>query len=133
MPLPMPLFYMNAVKTMHFYISLSLYVPPCAYSDYAPLILVDREIDFVLSSHSVMSDSFVTPWTVTHPPPQAPPAMEFSRQHYWSGLPFPSSRDLPNPGIESSSPAWQVNSLSLSHLRSSEIDTYYYKLGHGTL
>ena len=38
---------------------------------------------------------FATPWTVAY---QAPPSMGFSRQEYWSGLPFPSSRDLPNPG-----------------------------------
>ena len=37
-----------------------------------------------------------TPWTVAH---QAPPSMEFSRQDYWSGLPFPSPGDLPNPGL----------------------------------
>ena len=42
-----------------------------------------------------------TPWTV---PRQAPPSMGFSRQEYWSGLPFPSPGDLPNPGIESMSP-----------------------------
>ena len=45
---------------------------------------------------------FVTPWTVAH---QAPLSMGFSRQEYWSGLPFPPPRDLPNPGIEPSSPA----------------------------
>ena len=45
---------------------------------------------------------FVTPWTVAH---QAPPSVEFSRQEYWSGLPFPSPGDLPNPGIEPGSPA----------------------------
>ena len=44
---------------------------------------------------------FVTPWTVAH---QAPPSMEFSRQESWSGLPFPSPGDLPNPGIEPRSP-----------------------------
>ena len=38
-------------------------------------------------------------------------SMEFSRQKYWSGLPFPSPRDLPDSGIEPSSPALQVNSL----------------------
>ena len=37
--------------------------------------------------------------------------MEFSRQEYWSGLPFPSPGDLPNPGIEPRSPALQANSL----------------------
>ena len=45
---------------------------------------------------------FATPWTVAH---QAPPSMEFSRQEYWSGLPFPSPEDLPDPWIESRSPA----------------------------
>ena len=46
---------------------------------------------------------------------QAAPSMEFSRQEYWSGLPFPSPGDLPDPGIESSSHAWQAGSLPLSH------------------
>ena len=41
---------------------------------------------------------FETPWTVTR---QAPLSTEFSRQEYWGGLPFPSTGDLPNPGIES--------------------------------
>ena len=36
---------------------------------------------------------------------QAPLSMEFSRQEYWSGLPFPTPRDLPNPGIEPASPS----------------------------
>ena len=40
---------------------------------------------------------FVTPWTVAY---QAPPSMGFSRQEYWSGVPFPSPGDLPHPGIE---------------------------------
>ena len=44
---------------------------------------------------------FVTPWTVAY---QAPPSMGFSRQEYWSGLPFPSPGDLSDPGIESRSP-----------------------------
>ena len=48
---------------------------------------------------------FATPWTVAC---QAPPSMGFSRQEYWSGLPFPSPRDLPNPGIEPGSPAFQA-------------------------
>ena len=45
---------------------------------------------------------FVTLWTVTH---QAPLSMGFSRQDYWSGLPFPSPRDLPHPDIKPASPA----------------------------
>ena len=42
---------------------------------------------------------------------QAPLSMEFSRQEYWSGLPFPSPGDLPDLGIEPSSPALQADSL----------------------
>ena len=45
---------------------------------------------------------FATPWTVAR---QAALSMGFSRQEYWSGLPFPSPRDLPDPGIEPGSPA----------------------------
>ena len=41
--------------------------------------------------------------------------MGFPRQEYWSGLPFPSLRDLPNPGIKPESPDWQEDSLPLSH------------------
>ena len=60
----------------------------------------------------VISDSFVTPWTVAH---QAPLCMGFSRQEYWSGLPFPSPGDLPVAGMEPKSPALQADSLPLSH------------------
>ena len=51
---------------------------------------------------------FATPGTVSH---QAPLSITFSRQEYWSRLPFPSPGNLPNPGIESRSPALQVDSL----------------------
>ena len=51
---------------------------------------------------------FATPWTVSH---QAPVFMEFSRQEYWSGLPFPSPGDLPDPGIEPGSPALEADAL----------------------
>ena len=51
---------------------------------------------------------FATPWTVAH---QAPPSMEFSRQEYWSGLPFPSPGDLPDLGIEPRSPTLQADTL----------------------
>ena len=47
-----------------------------------------------------MSDSFVTPWAVAH---QALLSMEFYRQEYWNGLPFPSPGDLPDPGIKPAS------------------------------
>ena len=52
---------------------------------------------------------FAIPWTVAH---QAPPSMGFSRQGYWSGLPFPSPGDLPDPGIEPSSPVMQADALT---------------------
>ena len=52
---------------------------------------------------------FATPWTVAH---QAFLSMGFSRQEYWSGLPFPSPEDLPNPGIETRSPALQADTLT---------------------
>ena len=48
-----------------------------------------------------MSGSFVTPWTAVC---QDPLSMEFPRQEYWSGLPFPSPGDLSDPGVESVSP-----------------------------
>ena len=51
---------------------------------------------------------FATLWTVAH---QAPLSMEFSRQEYWGGLPFPSPGDLTDPGIEPRSPALQADSL----------------------
>ena len=52
---------------------------------------------------------FATPWTVAY---QAPPSMGFSRQEYWSGLPFPSPGDLPDPGIEPRSPALEADALT---------------------
>ena len=52
---------------------------------------------------------FATPWTVTY---QAPLSMGFSREEYWSGLPFPPPEELPDPGIKPSSPALQADSLS---------------------
>ena len=58
-------------------------------------------------NHSAVSDS-ATSWIVAH---QAPLSMGFSRQEYWSELPFPSPGDLPDPGIKLGSPALQVDSL----------------------
>ena len=52
---------------------------------------------------------FVTAWTLAY---QAPPSMGFSRQEYWSGLPIPSPGDLPNPGTEPGSPAFQADALT---------------------
>ena len=54
-----------------------------------------------------MSDS-ATPQTIAY---HAPPSVGFSRQEYWSGLPFSFPEDLPDPGIESRSPALQADTL----------------------
>ena len=59
---------------------------------------------------------FAAPWAVAL---KVPLSMEFSRQKYWSGLPFPTPGDLPDPGIEPkplASPALAGGSLSLQHL-----------------
>ena len=58
-------------------------------------------------SCTIMSDS-VIPWTAAC---STPPSKEFSRQEYWSGLPFPSPGGLPHPGIEPRSPTLQADSL----------------------
>ena len=60
-------------------------------------------------SRSVVSDSLWPPWTVAQ---QASPSMGFSRQEYWTGLPFPSPGDLPDPGIEPRSPTLEVDALT---------------------
>ena len=60
----------------------------------------------------------MTPWTVAC---QAPLSMRFSRQEYWSGLPFPPAGDLPNPGIEPGSPELQVDSLP-TELRGNQVE-----------
>ena len=69
--------------------------------------------------HSVMSNCFATAWTVAH---QSPQSMEFSRQEYWSGLPFPSPLDFTDPGMEPRTPALQ------SEPPGKPIRTYYKTL-----
>ena len=78
-------------------------------------------------SHSVMPDS-ATPWTAAH---QAPLSMWFSRQGYWSGLPFPSPGDLPNPGINLGCPAMQAESL-LTELQGKPLLAYSERKGKGS-
>ena len=63
---------------------------------------------------------FATPWTVAH---QALLSMRFSRQEYWSGLPFPPPGDLPDPGIEPGSPAFRQTLYRLSHQGSPDFPT----------
>ena len=63
----------------------------------------------VVFSHFSLVQLLATPWTVAH---QAPLPMGFSRQDYWSGLPFPSPGDLPDPGIKPKSPSLQADALT---------------------
>ena len=63
----------------------------------------------------IVSDSSRPLWTVAH---QLPLSIGFPRQEYWSGLPFHSPGDIPDPGIKPASPALQANSLPLNHLGS---------------
>ena len=60
-----------------------------------------------IATHSNML-AWEIPWTIAR---QVPLSIEFSKQEYWSGLLFPSSEDLPNPGFEPGSPALQADSL----------------------
>ena len=64
---------------------------------------------------------FATPWTIAY---QAPLFIGFSRQEYWSGFPFPSPGDLPNPAIEPRSPALQANGGSIIKKEFSEEVTF---------
>ena len=68
---------------------------------------------------------FATPWTAAY---QAPQSMEFSRQEYWSGLPFPSPGDLPDPGIEPGSPASQEDALTSEQVLKSKVITLLTKV-----
>ena len=85
--------------------SLPFLLLSCAFLGAGTCLLISSFL--CVCVYSVMSDS-VTLWTVAH---QHRLSMEFYRQESWSGLPFPSPGDLPNPGIEPMSPALQVDSL----------------------
>ena len=71
-----------------------------------PVIFYSSESEVKLLSRIRL---FATAWIIAY---QAPPSMGFSRQEYWSGLPFPSPGDLPNPGIEPGSPALRADTLT---------------------
>ena len=72
------------------------------------LCIFDRSTMMILCSCYILSNGIVI-FTVAY---QASPSMRFSRQEYWSGLPFPSPEDLPDPGIEPRSPALWADALS---------------------
>ena len=76
------------------------------------LLLVLQHLCVRVLRHFSCVRFFVTPWTVAQ---KAPLSMRFSMQKYWSGLPFPTPGDLPDPETELSSPSWQAGSLPLSH------------------
>ena len=69
----------------------------------------------------------MTPWTVAF---YAPLSMEFSRQKYWSGEPFPSPGDLPDPGIEPGSPALQEDSLPSEPTGGQSSNKYHLSESH---
>ena len=97
-------------RTLAVYSRLSLHHPPCCPQNLASCF---AHSDLTLAREKVKSLSrvrfFATPWTVAH---QAPPSMGFSRQEHWSGMPFPSPGDLPNPGIKPRSPSLQADALT---------------------
>ena len=68
---------------------------------------------------------FVTPRTIAY---QASPSMGFSGQEYWSGLPFPSPGDLPNPGIKPGSPALKADTLTSEPLLNLHVFVFYIVL-----
>ena len=80
---------------------------PGAFTNLSPQ-LCSMALNYCCCSIAKSCLTLATPWTVAR---QAPPSMAFPRQEYWSGLPFPSPGDLPHPGIEHASPAWQADSL----------------------
>ena len=84
------------------WLSHNLIIFSFSYSNHHVVSLSRLRVVSQLRDCSVVSDSLWPPWTVAY---QAPPSMGFSRQEYWSGLPFPSPEDLPDPGIEPRSSA----------------------------
>ena len=82
--------------------------PLIIYSKHPNALLLNLSYEFQSHSLSLLVSSTVTQWTVAY---QAPLFMGFSRQENWSGLPFPSPGDLPNPGIETGSPSLQADAL----------------------
>ena len=84
-------------QNLHSIISASIF---CSKN----IMLLAAADDFIAKSHP----TFATPWTVAL---WVPLSMEFSRQEYWSGLPFPFPGDLPDPGIKPESPALHADSF----------------------
>ena len=99
----------SLVKTSHMAkpdSTMGRYSPPIA-----PSLQNHTSVDFMVKLVKLLSRVrlFATPWTVTY---YAFLSMGFSRQEYWSGLPFPSPGDLPDPGIKPGSPTLQADALT---------------------
>ena len=92
------------------FLQFSLYICVCVC-----VCVYNIHIYACMLSHFSHVWLFATPWTAAC---QAPLSMEFSRQEYWNGFPFPPPRDLPNSGIELASPAFQADSQPMSHRES---------------
>ena len=100
----------------HYYLhnAVSILHPILLNSVLHPFKIVNSPFPYTITSWKVKVKSisrvrlFATPWTVAY---QAPPSMGFFKQ-YWSGLPFPSPGDVPDPGTEPSSPALQADALT---------------------
>ena len=90
-------------------------------------ICVCTHVHIILFSHQVVSNIFVSLWPVAR---QAPLSMGFLRQQYWSGLPFPSPGDLPDPGIKPESLALPMDSLPLNHQGSLHMYTHTHTHTH---
>ena len=93
---------------------VNIYAPNIEAPQYIRQTLTDikGETDsntIIVQSLAQSCPTLCNPWTVAH---QAPLSMGFSRQEYWSGLPFPSPGDLPDPGIKPRSPALQEDALT---------------------
>ena len=97
----------DIIKEMIYFLKQGLRVSvlSCSVAKLCPTL---GDLISEVKSLSCMVWLFATPWTVD---PQAPPSMGFSRQEYWSGFPFPSPGDLPDPGIKLGSPELQADSL----------------------
>ena len=108
-----------------FFLYICMYSVCLLYSLYIYSIYI--YIHVCVSEWVIVTQSCPTlcnPWTAVH---QAPLYMEYSRQEYWSGLPFPSLGDLPDPGIQHGSPALRQILYPLSHQGSPYACIHTYK------
>ena len=103
----------SEMNVRYFYNMVFYRPPPRLFSnvgwEYILFILFVKSFNWSMKVKSLSRVWLCDPWTVAQ---QAPPSMGFSRQEYWSGLPFPSPGDLPDPGIKPRSPTVQADALT---------------------